>query len=625
MLHWLAGAKPPDGPGECAYPGADCRISLLTERETDHDTSAVMEAPETPAPVFAVRAFKHAIFGTPQQSPSNARRHSTTERERHRPSAAARSSRPQMTRPKSAGDAAALGKPNDLPDPIPSPTKGILMTPGTAAARRKTVTFGDHVVDNEKDKVKEGSKTGLPKDFPGKFPSPWAQPSDKTDRDDSTPGERKRGRSKLTEDLHKAREESAKRKIAEANDHMRSEEKDFEEPDSESGKYWKREYDVYRANTTREVKKLVTKQKAAKAFAREKDMECTELSDELRQEKKKVERLEKRTTELEAQLKALQVQLGHAPSMSPTRTSRAANRRSTQDETDAPSPTRPGHLRSRSTDQVDPMPNGDLSVKLEDSDVYAARATKPAVEPQAEATTARTRVRHQPGSLPTDLWSRSLASSGPPTPSKPDLHADNVRNGRAVTSGTNLTPLKSLSINSQQMDRRARQERASAITRQTGIEQNPSRYDQPTAPPTDDTKDVKRCDSLDLDSADPPAKTTVKETSSAERLAARSSPLLPSSPFEVDAKPYTSSTAPTSKPLPARPASTNRATSKENVSPSRAAHGLSNGVKEGIESLHAPRGSAVSAATKDKEGRIVSAERIAAAKARMAARGRNVP
>jgi len=52
-----------------------------------------------------------------------------------------------------------------------SPTKGILMTPGTANAKRKSVTFGAAVVDNEgKNRI---GKSGLPNNCPGKFPSPW--------------------------------------------------------------------------------------------------------------------------------------------------------------------------------------------------------------------------------------------------------------------------------------------------------------------------------------------------------------------------------------------------------------------------------------------------------------------
>ena len=147
MLHWLAGQK-------------------LPEEATDPDTAGYVDPPETPAPVFAVRAFKHAIFGTPQtvQQPK-ARRHSNTEQARTR--AHTRLERPQLTRPKSAGDARLL-EAAAASEAISSPTKGILMTPGTAAAKKKNVTFGDHVLNDEE---KRPSKSGLPEDFPGKFPT----------------------------------------------------------------------------------------------------------------------------------------------------------------------------------------------------------------------------------------------------------------------------------------------------------------------------------------------------------------------------------------------------------------------------------------------------------------------
>ncbi len=41
--------------------------SQLTDRYTIEDGPVIYDAPETPAPVFAVRALKSAIFGTPQE------------------------------------------------------------------------------------------------------------------------------------------------------------------------------------------------------------------------------------------------------------------------------------------------------------------------------------------------------------------------------------------------------------------------------------------------------------------------------------------------------------------------------------------------------------------------------
>jgi len=564
--------------------------------------------------VFAVRAFKHAIFGTPQQTPQNPRRHSTNERERHRP--VTRGARPQLPRPKSAGDAAALRKREDVPEPMASPTKGILMTPGTAAARRKTVTFGAHVVDNAKDKVKEESKTGLPNDCPGKFPSPWVQPGEKV-IDADTPSERKRGRSKLTEELHKARDESAKKKAAEAEIRQVEDQPydDAGEPDSESGRYWKKEYDVYRANTTREVKKLVTKQRAAKSYARDKDLQCTELSDQLRQERKKVEKLESRTAELEAQLKTLQAEMDNARSSSPTRNARASTRRSVLVGEGAISVPKPPQTRSRSTDQPSIVAlDSELAAKPSEPESYKARTRKPSLDLQADAAGVRSRIRHQPGNLPSDLWTHSVASPVTAAPVNAEIPTASTRNSRTVTSGTDLTPLKSLSINSRNPNRASQQE---AAQRSPGTERPKTstpaflRDNPMLAPPGTEAQVPKRCDSLDLN---PEA----RAKSSAEKLSASHSPVLPSSPFEPEARSHPA----TDKPLPPRPTATGRLYSKENVSPSRAAFVPSGGDKEAMDSVTAPRTTSTSMRAKD--GTEVSNDRIAAAKARLAARGRKI-
>lgn len=596
-----------------------------------------MEPPETPAPVFAVRAFKHAIFGTPQTVQPKPRRHSNTERERQRPTVA-RPARPQLARPKSAGDAATLAiKQTDAPEPMPSPTKGILMTPGTAAAKRKTVTFGEHVVDNEVKKSTENSRTGLPHDFPGKFPSPWVQQSDKAEKDDATPNDRKRGRSKLTEELHKAREESAKRRgeiDSKRNDGKEAGQEDdanYEEPASESGKYWKREYDIYRANTTREVKKLVTKQKAAKSFAREKDTQCTELADQLRQEKKKVDRLERRTTELEAQLKALQAQLDSERKPSPTTAEQqTASRFSTA---------RAAPTRTQSADSQVITSDKPAAISLEVPRPETKKTERSQSDSAEDRGTRTTRTRHRAGNLPTDIWTQNLAPSSPPAASH-HLHAPapTIRGGRAVTSGTNLTPLKSLSMNANNKDRGSGRE---APQRSPTLESSvASRATRATAPSNEKPRDEARRDSLDLSmipppfSPDPPLDkaSTSRETTkpqprplprppSPKREEDPLSPLVPSavsSPFLPDAQAHPASTpapAEASKPRPTHA----RAQSKENVSPSRAS-------ALPKETLQVPRQSDVPAggAKRDKEGREVSAERIAAAKARLAARGRQV-
>ena len=494
------------------------------------------------------------------------------------------------------------------------------MTPGTAAARRKTVTFGDYVADNAKSKVKEGSKTGLPADFPGKFPSPWVQPADKIE-DAGTPYDRKRGRSKLTEDLHKARDESAKKKATE-NGNQRNEEPKLgeqncsgaDEPDSESGRYWKREYDIYRENTTREMKKLIAKQRAAKSFAREKDLHCTELADQLRQEKRKVEKLE-------AQLKVLQGQADDARSASPARNARSSARRSVLVGEGATTAARPAHSRSRSTDQPSTKtPDEEIVPDSPEIVSRRARTRKQSVDLHPEPNAARSRTRHQPGNLPSDLWSHSLAAEGPVTPSKADVQTGNTRSGRAVTSGTNLTPLKSLSINAQHKDRTSQQE---SPQRSPDAERPPASTpaflrDNPTlAPPGKEAKDQERCDSFDF-------KSEMKAEPLSQKPISNRSPLLPSSSFDLDGRAPSSTTTATNKSLPARPIPSGRADSKENVSPSRAPIGGSSSSKDAPIPSQASRVGATSAPIRAKDGTEVSEDRLAAAKARLAARGRKI-
>ena len=219
-----------------------------------------------------------------------------------------------MSRPKSSNDAQILGRQQQLADisePMSSPTKGILLTPGTAAARKKNVTFGDHVLDNE---GKRPMKNGDPDEGHIKDINVDPRLGDCSDVDEDGP-ERPRSRTKLTESFEQVRDESRKRRPRTDKRARKLLEDDidippeFVEPKSDAGKYWKREYDVYRTNTQREVKKLLTKQKAAKGFAQAKDEECTDLADQLRHERKKVETLETKMEELTVLMKDLSEQL----------------------------------------------------------------------------------------------------------------------------------------------------------------------------------------------------------------------------------------------------------------------------------------------------------------------------
>jgi len=373
-----------------------------------------------------------------------------------------------MTRPKSAGEVQGFGKLEEaiIPEPMASPTKGILMTPGTAAAKRKTVTFGEHVLDNAD---KRPSKSGIPDDCPGKFPSPWAKPSAAEDKEEEAT-EKGRGRSKLTEALEQAREESAKRKRSDKATHGDDSIRDLAESKSDSGMYWKTQYDVYRENSQREVKKLIAKQKMAKSFAKDKDFQCTELADQLRLEKKKVEMLEKRTAELEARLKEMQATLTnrHAleqkPEPKPEPQAAASKpdlgtRRSYKSEpAKAAATTAALHSQPQSnqtsketqSQQQNAEPAEQPKAEPEAQKVRHQHA-EPAEQPQTEPESQKARRRARPDTARTrtndDIWNQSLGPSSPVVIRTAERPLVSPNAGRTVTSGTTLTPLKSLSIN----------------------------------------------------------------------------------------------------------------------------------------------------------------------------------
>jgi hypothetical protein len=174
--------------------------------------------------------------------------------------------------------------------PILSPTKpnGILMTPGTTR-RNKTVSFGAQVVDKE---TKIQGANAISSTSLGDGLAQAASTSN-------------RAPTKLTAQLQEVRNSAQK---AKTNQMQRAKDDtdltmDYFEPRSQSGKYWKREYESYADNTQREMKKLVIKQKAAKDYAKEKEQQVVDLQAQLRQERSKVEKLEAKTNELAAQMK----------------------------------------------------------------------------------------------------------------------------------------------------------------------------------------------------------------------------------------------------------------------------------------------------------------------------------
>ncbi|KGQ02157.1 hypothetical protein PAAG_11112 [Paracoccidioides lutzii Pb01] len=287
MLGWLSGS----GRGE--YTG-------FTE------DSKVQDAPETPAPVFAFRAFKSAFVGTP--GPDATDDELTVPIKTLKPAIHRKSIDihvpPKQEKPSPIDMQPSLPQPDELTQPMASPTKSILLTPGTASTRRKTVSFGEGVVDNERKRSPFESTA-----YNGNISGQW------TCKQHVGNG---RNRSKLTQSLIEARGQklSNEKKLNE-NDELfdivirkdptrvkevfqsgktehdeEDEDEDdsttnLNEPRSQSGIYWKSEFDSYRARTDREIKKLIEYRSVAKSYAKKKELEMRRLSDKLKREEAK--------------------------------------------------------------------------------------------------------------------------------------------------------------------------------------------------------------------------------------------------------------------------------------------------------------------------------------------------
>lgn len=280
-----------------------------------------IDAPETPAHVFAARAFKHAIFGTPRPpSPVvGVSRSLVAEGVQDVPVSEASEAKVEIIKPvagpsegQKRKDREELNHHSELMS-SPSKPRGILVTPGTAMARRKQVNFGEQVVDNEGKRSKY-SKSGLPDKFPGKFPSPWtphlAELEEIAGQSSSEKKMRRllEKRSKPVVVATQVRTESGRQVIAKTDSPRAKDDSDItldlSEPRSSSGRYWKEQYLSYAAESEAEMKRLIAKHKVAKEYARLKDGEATELRQQL-----ETERNRRREKSLESEVKDLRERL----------------------------------------------------------------------------------------------------------------------------------------------------------------------------------------------------------------------------------------------------------------------------------------------------------------------------
>jgi hypothetical protein len=260
----------------------------------------------TPAPVFAVRAFKQVLFGTPQPTTPRPIFTSNTDKPRDasvtRPKEANGRVQRRQLRPSEA-QSRRLKQQDDVNASIAGDLRqrpqGILMTPGTAVSRRKQVKFGRQVLDNESKRSKYSS-SGLPDNFPGKFPSPWTPKVAPA----ATAGPATHSREIIADNPNPRgapRPDSPPRSKDDADITL-----DLSLPRSASGRYWKDQYDSYSAKSESEVKRLIIKQRVAKDYARIKDEEAMGLKSQLDMEHRK---RQKRENSLERQVKDMRERL----------------------------------------------------------------------------------------------------------------------------------------------------------------------------------------------------------------------------------------------------------------------------------------------------------------------------
>ncbi|GAW25404.1 putative urease accessory protein [Rosellinia necatrix] len=246
------------------------------------DDTTQIDAPDTPAPIFAARAFKNAIWG-----------HSTAIEDA--PPTKTNRSEPERVELAPGSNATTKAIPVDTR----SPTKlnSILLTPGTGTSRRKRVSFGRDVktgsivessplTANSARSGQTRKKTTLQQAMedarPTKSKAPEAQTKkpkeDDTDEEWEWEDEDVFCNHDLTVDLN--------------------------EPHSESGKYWKAEWSRYREEAKSDIELLVKYKANARSFAAKKDMEASQLSQKLKEEQSKVAEMEKKLADMATKLAA---------------------------------------------------------------------------------------------------------------------------------------------------------------------------------------------------------------------------------------------------------------------------------------------------------------------------------
>jgi len=476
----------------------------------------------------------------------------------------------------------------------PSKSNGILLTPGTAQLRRtKSVTFGAEVDEKPGRRYTRPSRSGLPDTCPGKFPSPWTSIVDK--RKDNERAEATKPGSPPSEASQDARNTAAS-----IGQHDDAKPRDGQDKSAGShptgGLDWKHRYEDYADRTQREMKKLIAKQKAAKSFARDRDTKAVDLADKLRQEQKKVARLEAQISELSAQLMQYQGHMKHQQKGEAIH-ARQEGRTGAQ-----PLELRAGHFA---------IENNPSQVKVKPDNVTKA----------TEACTRSPKRPPQP-SPKEDIWADAIFSSPIVTSiARKSAQKTKAQSNSRPTQASENTPLVTRSINTLGQPQTSPSISAKrAKTPQSIVPKTDRRTPRSTMHSNLDLDDLDEMPALPQPSPEP--LNSVRSTRTIERStrkANRPSPIKPfeaSSPFMSSPPRFDPHALPYSFPSPPKIGYVDTTREKENARP--------NAGKVGFRGTGEMDQVVIDVAEKSilENGKKISHDRAAKAKERIAARRR---
>jgi hypothetical protein len=188
----------------------------------------------------------------------------------------------------------------------PKPPQGILLTPGTGTSRRKRVSFDHQAVEKAETATGRARKRAeggsrISKLFSSQKNGANAKKTQQTDRDNNaTAPVSERPPPEPTFDADDSADDGWEEE--EVDNCMHDITLDLNEPLSRSGKYWKSEFEQYHQDARAEMEKLLKYKQLAKSYAKMKDAEAIDLSHKLKEEQEKMVAMEKRITEMAAQI-----------------------------------------------------------------------------------------------------------------------------------------------------------------------------------------------------------------------------------------------------------------------------------------------------------------------------------